>query len=61
MTGIEPRTAAVPNDGIFALRWAVLRGFYENQGLTATGEEFEPAPAGPHYVFVVKLAVPPAP
>jgi GNAT superfamily N-acetyltransferase len=31
------------------------RGFYEHQGFTATGEEFEIAPIGPHHVFVTKL------
>jgi GNAT superfamily N-acetyltransferase len=31
------------------------RGFYERQGFTATGEEFQLAPSGPHYIFVTKL------
>ncbi|WP_335984378.1 MULTISPECIES: GNAT family N-acetyltransferase [Streptomycetaceae] len=30
------------------------RGFYEHFGFTATGEEFQLAPSGPHYVFVTK-------
>jgi hypothetical protein len=32
------------------------RGFYEHHGFTSVGEEFQLEPAGPHYVFVVKLS-----
>jgi predicted GNAT family N-acyltransferase len=32
------------------------RGFYEHQGFTAVGEEFQLEPAGAHYVFVAKLS-----
>ncbi|MFJ2953802.1 GNAT family N-acetyltransferase [Streptomyces sp. NPDC087270] len=30
------------------------KGFYEHFGFTATGEEFQLEPSGPHYVFVTK-------
>lgn len=30
------------------------RGFYERAGFTVTGEEFQLAPSGPHYVFVLR-------
>ncbi|MEU7045504.1 GNAT family N-acetyltransferase [Streptomyces varsoviensis] len=31
------------------------RGFYEHQGFTAVGEEFDIESVGPHHVFVIKV------
>ncbi len=31
------------------------RGFYEHQGFTVVGEEFDIESVGPHHVFVIKV------
>ncbi|MFT2014875.1 GNAT family N-acetyltransferase [Streptomyces sp. 796.1] len=59
--GVAVLRAGLAEAAARGARWAWCngrtgaRGFYERQGFTAVGEEFDLAPSGRHLVFVIEL------